>query len=61
MLTLENIMNLYWDILIVLDACRYDYFAKANQDFFKGILRKGLSQLLKLQTELKLYLEDMMT
>ncbi len=29
-----------WDVLIILDACRYDYFKKNYKDFFKGKLKK---------------------
>lgn len=29
-----------WDYLLVLDACRYDYFEKLYGDYFKGNLRK---------------------
>ena len=29
-----------WDYLIVLDACRYDYFKENYEDFFKGELKK---------------------
>lgn len=36
-------MRLEWDVLIVLDACRYDYFAKVHQDFLYGILRKAIT------------------
>jgi len=32
-----------WDILVVLDACRYDYFKEIYQKFFQGNLRKMYS------------------
>jgi hypothetical protein len=33
-------MDEEWDFLIVLDACRYDYFLKTYKDFFDGELKK---------------------
>lgn len=36
-----NVLNEDWDILIILDACRYDYFKKHN--FIKGKLEKKCS------------------
>lgn len=36
-----RVMNEDWDFLIVLDACRYDYFEKLN--FFGGELEKRVS------------------
>ncbi len=38
-----NVMNEDWDHLIVLDACRYDYFEKVWQKYLPGKLRKKLS------------------
>lgn len=35
-----NVMERNWDYLIVLDACRYDYFAKVYKDYFEGELEK---------------------
>lgn len=32
-----------WDCLIILDACRYDYFEKIYKDFFNGKLTKLIS------------------
>jgi len=32
-----------WDFLIVLDACRYDYFSEVYGDFFYGKLEKIIS------------------
>ena len=32
-----------WDILIILDACRYDYFEKVYGDYLGGDLKKALS------------------
>ena len=39
-----SVMDERWDYLIVLDACRYDYFQKLYRDFFKGQLKKVVSQ-----------------
>jgi hypothetical protein len=37
-----------WDILIILDACRYDYFEKAYKDYLsEGELKKAISPSLK--------------
>lgn len=33
-----------WDYLIVLDACRYDYFSRVYQDYFQGKLSKVKSK-----------------
>jgi hypothetical protein len=33
-----------WDYLIVLDACRYDYFKENYTDFFQGELEKYRSR-----------------
>ena len=32
-----------WDVLIILDACRHDYFAEAYGDFFRGKLEQRIS------------------
>lgn len=32
-----------WDILVILDACRYDYFEKVYEDYLDGDLQKVLS------------------
>ena len=32
-----------WDYLIILDACRYDYFEKSVHSFFKGTLPEAVS------------------
>ena len=37
-----KIMNEEWDYLIILDACRYDYFEKYN-NILKGDLKKKIS------------------
>ena len=33
-----------WDYLIILDACRYDYFAILHRYFFEGDLEKKFSR-----------------
>jgi len=38
-----KIMEERWDCLVVLDACRYDYFSNMYEDYFSGKLRKGIS------------------
>lgn len=38
-----NIMKKSWDYLIILDACRYDYFSKMYEDYLSGKLEKGIS------------------
>ena len=38
-----NIAEEDWDLLIILDACRYDYFKKYYAFFFEGILTRGYS------------------
>jgi len=40
---MENLMDKDWKILIVLDACRYDYFKKVYKKYFKGKLKKKKS------------------
>jgi len=35
-----NVMREKWDYLIILDACRYDYFEKNYQNFLSGKLQK---------------------
>lgn len=42
-LAIANIMKEDWDYLIVLDACRYDYFAAMWKKYFEGILEKRIS------------------
>jgi hypothetical protein len=32
-----------WDYLIILDACRYDYFAGMAENYFTGRLQEGIS------------------
>ena len=32
-----------WDVLIILDACRFDYFEKSYSDFLKGKLHKKVT------------------
>lgn len=43
-LKVNDVMKESWDYLIVLDACRYDYFNQAYEKFFQGKLenRKSL-------------------
>lgn len=38
-----NIMEEDWDYLIVLDACRYDYFTKLYNNYLNGELKKFIS------------------
>ena len=38
-----DVMKEDWDFLIVLDACRYDYFSEMYENFFTGRLEKRLS------------------
>jgi len=38
-----NIINEHWDYLIILDACRYDYFDRLYRKYFKGRLTKRIS------------------
>ena len=38
-----NVTNEQWDYLIVLDACRYDYFQANHKDFIDGELQKRIS------------------
>ena len=38
-----NVMEEKWDYLIILDACRYDYFESLHKDFFGGELEKRIS------------------
>jgi hypothetical protein len=38
-----NIINEQWDYLIILDACRYDYFDRLYRDYFEGRLMKKIS------------------
>ncbi|KXA97202.1 hypothetical protein AKJ38_01755 [candidate division MSBL1 archaeon SCGC-AAA259I14] len=40
----ELIEEKEWKILIILDACRYDFFSRIYQDYFKGNLRKVVSE-----------------
>ena len=37
-------LNEDWDYLIILDACRYDYFAILHRYFFEGVLEKRFSR-----------------
>jgi hypothetical protein len=32
-----------WDVLIILDACRFDYFERAHPNYLTGKLEKGIS------------------
>lgn len=32
-----------WDVLIILDACRYDYFEEIYKDYLEGELKKARS------------------
>jgi hypothetical protein len=38
-----NVMEEDWDFLIVLDACRFDYFSEVYQGYFDGKLEKIIS------------------
>lgn len=38
-----KIMEKDWDNLIILDACRYDYFERIYKDYFRGTLKKAIS------------------
>ena len=39
----ENVMGEQWDYLIILDACRYDYFERLYRNYFDGRLTKKMS------------------
>jgi len=40
----DSVLDEYWDVLIILDACRYDYFKENYKDFIRGgKLRKKIS------------------
>jgi hypothetical protein len=43
-LEVQPVNEVDWDYLIVLDACRYDYFKENYQDFFTGELKKYRSR-----------------
>ena len=38
-----NVIQEQWDYLIVLDACRYDYFKEFYQHYLPGVLSKRIS------------------
>lgn len=38
-----KVMREEWDYLIILDACRYDYFAAIWENYFDGELEKRVS------------------
>ncbi len=38
-----NILSEHWDCLIILDACRYDYFEQMHATFLQGKLEKRTS------------------
>lgn len=40
----KGVMDLDWDVLIVLDACRYDYFSKVYSEYFEGDLEEMYSK-----------------
>ena len=40
---LIKVMEEKWDYLIILDACRYDYFLMMYNNYFNGDLFKGIS------------------
>lgn len=42
-MTKTNIIQERWDYLIILDACRYDFFKKAYRQYLKGDLSKKIS------------------
>ena len=39
----QNTLEEEWDYLIILDACRYDFFEKVYEDYFEGELEKRKS------------------
>ena len=39
----QDIFAEEWDTLIVLDACRYDFFEKVYRDYLSGTLEKRVS------------------
>lgn len=39
----QNTLEEEWDHLIILDACRYDFFEKVYEDYFEGDLEKRKS------------------
>jgi len=39
----QNLFNEDWDTLIILDACRYDFFEKVYRDYLDGKLEKRIS------------------
>lgn len=39
----EKIKEKYWDNLIILDACRHDFFKKVYKKYFQGKLKKATS------------------
>jgi len=43
MAKIANVMLEDWDFLIVLDACRYDYFSEIYRNLFDGRLEKRIS------------------
>ena len=43
-LEIQDVNGTEWDYLIVLDACRYDYFEKHYSDFLEGELSKKKSK-----------------
>jgi hypothetical protein len=43
-LEIQDVNGSEWDYLIVLDACRYDYFEKHYDDFLEGNLEKKRSR-----------------
>ena len=40
---LYDVEHKNWDILIILDACRYDYFKEVYGNYFNGVLKKKKS------------------
>ena len=40
----QNLLGEEWDYLIVLDACRYDFFADVHDDYLSGSLEKRRSR-----------------
>ena len=39
----NNIMKEDWDFLVIVDACRYDYFKKVYRKYLRGRLEKRIS------------------
>lgn len=53
-----NVMNEEWNVLIILDACRYDIFRDNYSDFLEGKLEKRISVGVNTPTWLKNTFKD---